>query len=104
MKDQIDNRLEPSTCVHCASPLVQPTDWARVDDREWEVRIRCPECYKDYAVSLSHDQVSDLSYAVEDGFRCLLDALDELDHEIFEKECEAIINALRTNNLYPMDF
>jgi hypothetical protein len=84
--------------------LVQPTEWARVDDSEWRVTLRCPECYRGYDVSLTQDQVNEFSYLIEEGFRCLLEAVDRLDHEAFETECEAIIGALRSDNLFPMDF
>ncbi|MHB9148968.1 MAG: hypothetical protein ACYC33_02605 [Thermoleophilia bacterium] len=104
MTDRTDSRLQPSTCVHCASPLVQPTEWARVDDSQWLVSVRCPECYRGYEVSLTQEQVKELSYVVEEGFRSLLEVIDQLDHEAFEGECETIIEALRSDNLYPMDF
>lgn len=83
---------------------MQPTEWARVDDSQWRVSIRCPECYRGYEVSLTQEQMIDLSYVVEEGFRCLLEVMDQLDHEAFEAECESIIGALRSDNLFPMDF
>ncbi len=83
---------------------MQPTEWARIDDSAWRVTLRCPECYRGHAVTLTQDQVTEFSHVVEEGFRCLLEVLDRLDHEAFESECELIISALRGGNLYPMDF
>jgi len=104
LTDRIDKQLKPSTCVHCASPLVQATEWARMDDSEWRVTLRCPECYRAYDVSLTQDQVKEFASIIEEGFRRLLDLMNQLDYEAFETDCEAIIGALRSGNLYPMDF
>jgi hypothetical protein len=48
--------------------------------------------------------VNEFTLEIEEGFRCLLEALDKLDQEAFEAECSLIIEALKNNNLYPMDF
>lgn len=66
--------------------------------------MRCPECFVTYEASLSQDQVNRFSYTIEEGFQQLLEAVDQLDHEAFETECRAFIEAIRSDNLYPMDF
>ena len=48
--------------------------------------------------------MNEFTVEIEEGFRRLLDALEKLDQEAFEAECSLIIDALRNDNLYPMDF
>ena len=104
MAEPVDNRARVDLCARCASPLVQPLDWTRLDDEHWQVTIRCPECFDTYDVVLSQEEVNALSYKLEEGFQCLLDAVDELDRETFEAECLVFIEAVWSDNIYPMDF
>jgi len=104
MKDPVHKKQEPQVCTRCASHLAQPQDWLRMDDSTWQVTVRCPECYVRYDVTLDQDQVNRLSYALEGGFQQLLEEVDRLDHEAFEEDCRALIHALRSDSIYPMDF
>ena len=91
-------------CRSCASLLLQPTEWVHVDEQRWQVSMRCPECYEAYDVVLEQDEVNEFSYHLEHGFQCLLEAVDQLDQEAFETECETFIAAVRADGVYPMDF
>lgn len=102
--DQVDKRIEPHLCTHCSSHLVQPHEWTRMDEEAWQVSMRCPECFARYEMTLSQDQVNRFSYTLEEGFQQLLEAVEQLDHEAFECDCHTFIEALRSGNLYPMDF
>jgi len=104
VKDPVDKKVEPEVCTRCASHLAQPQDWLRIDDASWQVTVRCPECYVRYDIVLDQDQVNHLSYALEGGFQRLLEEVDRLDHEVFEDDCRALIQALRSDSIYPMDF
>ncbi|MCZ7663999.1 MAG: hypothetical protein M5U22_14210 [Thermoleophilia bacterium] len=104
MAEPVDKRAQVHICSACASPLVQPQDWTHVDDEHWEVTLRCPECFESYAMVLTQEDVNALSYSLEEGFQSLLDAVDQLDREAFEAECQQFIEAVWSNNIYPMDF
>lgn len=75
-----------------------------MDETQWQVSLRCPECFATYEMALSQDKVNQFSYTIEEGFQQLLEAVDELDHEAFETDCNVFIYALRSGNVYPMDF
>ena len=92
------------TCRFCSSQLVQPTEWSRLEERCWEVALRCPECWESYAVILDQEDVNDFSYYLECAFKALLDSIEELDREAFEAECDRFIAAVWANNVMPMDF
>lgn len=105
VKEGTDNKqTNPGVCVYCASLLVQPTQWSQDDEELWCVTLRCPECYRAYETQLTQEQVNEFTVEIEEGFRHLLDALEKLDQEAFEAECSLIIEALNSDNLYPMDF
>ena len=91
-------------CRTCSSPLVQPTEWVHLDEQRWEVSMRCPECQALYDAVLEQEEVNEFSYHLEHGFQCLLEAVDQLDQEAFEAECETFIVAVWADGVYPMDF
>lgn len=66
-------------CRSCSSPLVQASGWTKEDDDHWRVRLWCPECWHDEAAVIDKPQAAFLSVAVEEGFACILDALEGLD-------------------------
>ncbi len=92
------------TCRRCSSSLVQPIEWNRLDERSWEVVVRCPECWESYPVVLDQDDVNEFSYFLESAFKTMLDAIKELDHEAFEADCERFATALWANHVLPEDF
>ena len=104
MKERIDRQTRSGVCVYCSSPLVQPTEWNQDSDELWWVTLRCPECFRNYDKKLTQEQVHEFTLEIEDGFRLLLEAIEQLDQEAFEAECQLIIKALNDDNLYPMDF
>ncbi len=66
-------------CRSCSSPLVQAADWEQEDDRQWRLRLWCPDCGFEQVAILDRPQVVYLSLAVEEGFACVLEALAELE-------------------------
>lgn len=90
-------------CRSCSSPLIQPLEWLRMDD-QWQVLVHCPECENVYELSLDQEAVNHFSYELEAGFQSLLEAIEELDRDLFRVECETFIAAVRAGQIYPMDF
>lgn len=66
-------------CRSCSSPLVQASGWTKENDEHWHVRLWCPECWHEQMAVLDRAQAAYLSVAVEEGFACVLEALEGLD-------------------------
>jgi hypothetical protein len=66
-------------CRYCASPLVQASGWTKEDERHWNVRLWCPECWQEQRVVLDRAQAAYLSLAIEEGFARVLEAFEGLD-------------------------
>jgi hypothetical protein len=64
-------------CQSCSSPLVQVTQWIRQDEAGWLVSFSCPECGLERSSLIDQQQAELLSFAVEEGFAVLLEALSE---------------------------
>ena len=72
-------------CKSCGSPLVQASDWARVDEAHWSMRLWCPECSHEVTAILDQAQASYLSLAIEEGFALMLETLAELGSEAVDQ-------------------
>jgi hypothetical protein len=66
-------------CRACCSPLIQFTDWTRIDGQNWHVRLRCPECGDEREADLEQPHVRFLSIAIEEGFALMLESLVQLE-------------------------
>jgi hypothetical protein len=66
-------------CRFCSSPLVQASGWTKQDESHWQVRLWCPECWRERTMVLDRAQASYLSLAVEEGFASVLEAFEGLD-------------------------
>jgi hypothetical protein len=104
MSDPVKKQTQACRCRACSSQLVQPLEWTRLNEQHWVVEIRCPECGTCYELTLDQEQINDFSYSLECAFQSLLDAIEEIDREVFVTECEQFIAALWSENIQPMDF
>lgn len=104
MPEPINKQQAAHICRTCGSSLVQPTDWVHVEGHRWRVSMRCPECSAVYDLALEQHDIHELSYELEHGFQCLLEAIDQLDQQAFASECETFIAAVWAGALFPMDF
>jgi hypothetical protein len=102
--EPINKQQAAHICKTCGSSLVQPVDWVHVEAHRWQVSMRCPECYAVYDLALEQDDVNEFSYQLEHGFQCLLEAIEQLDHQAFECACETFISAMWADAVLPMDF
>lgn len=104
MQEPINKQKAAHICRTCGSSLVQPIDWVHVEEHRWRVSMRCPECCSLYDLALEQEDVNEFSYQLEHGFQCLLEAIDYLDQQAFECECETFIAAVWADAVFPMDF
>ena len=84
MTSKSDNQPRPATalavfCRFCSSPLVQASDWTKEDESHWNVRLWCPECWREQMIVLDRAQAAYLSLAVEEGFATVLETFEGLD-------------------------
>jgi hypothetical protein len=93
-----------NVCSACASPFLQPIDWQRLDFFTWKITVSCPNCHRTSESVMTEDEVRELYNSVQEGLRSLKGALEELEKVSFQSECQAIILALRSDSVYPMDF
>jgi hypothetical protein len=75
-------------CRACCSPLIQFSDWNKIDGRNWHVRLWCPECGYEREADLEQPHVSFLSLAIEEGFALVLESLAQLESGAFTKAFE----------------
>ena len=67
-------------------------------------RSAAPSAAACYELTLDQEQINDFSYSLECAFQSLLDAIEEIDREVFAAECEQFIAAVWSDNVQPMDF
>ncbi len=94
----------PHICPICASDLVYPVDWTRIDDSHWRLTLRCPNCELSRDVVLARDGVEHFNRLLCHGAQILAHEADELSHQYFEEEGEKLVAALRANLILPIDF
>jgi len=88
-------------CRSCASPLVQAADWSQEDESRWKVRLWCPECGFEQTAILDRPQVTHLSFAIEEGFACLLEALTELGASFSADSGLDLVKKARSERIEP---
>ena len=93
-----------NVCTTCSAPYLQPVDWQRLDFFTWKITVSCPNCQRVEDLVLTEDEVRDLYNSVQLGLQSMKAALKEMEKEAFETECRTLITALRSGNVYPMDF
>lgn len=104
MKEEVDScPSEPVTpnvfCQACASPLVQALDWEQESASCWHVRLWCPECGYERAVTLDRPHLFCLSLAIEEGFAWVLEALSEFDAVLSESVSVDLARRARTDRI-----
>lgn len=91
-------------CARCASTLIQPMKWTRIGSGEWDIVVRCPECFCVTVVRCTDDQVHLFQNMLEAASRELAESADMLDRQVFKETCDRFARALRTDQICPMDF
>jgi hypothetical protein len=104
MSDSAGSRREPNVCGNCSAPFLQPDCWSRLDFNTWKLTVSCPNCLQETDLVLVEEEVRELYQSIETGLHEIRMALEELEREAFEGECRTLIQALRSNSVYPMDF
>jgi hypothetical protein len=91
-------------CVLCASPLVQPYDWAAEGPSHWRVMLRCPDCGALREGLFTQQAVDRLADELDRGSGVLIRALDRLTRENMAAELEVLVKAFEHDLILPSDF
>jgi hypothetical protein len=91
-------------CGHCSSPLIQPVEWTPVSAGEWVVSVRCPECHTAGSLHLSDEQVNRFRNMLDEATYGLQETAAMLDGQVFKESCKSFVQALRADQICPMDF
>ena len=90
-------------CPHCASELVQPSDWADGDVGR-SLTLTCPNCDWQESGFYERDQVHELEDKLDEGLADLLGDLRRLAHANMADHVERFVAALQRDLILPEDF
>ena len=93
-----------NVCPVCRSALVYPTDWQRTGSATWELKLRCPNCETQRAVTLDREGVEQFNRVLYEGSEALAKQAEQLTRLHFEEEAERFVQALDEDQILPMDF
>jgi hypothetical protein len=91
-------------CPECKCELVQPVSWDEVESGQWELELRCPNCYWTDDGVYGLDQVEQLEEKLDEGVEAVLADLQRLAHANMEDQVDRFIAALRAGQILPEDF
>ena len=91
-------------CPCCTSELVYPTDWAPVDEGNWAVDLRCPDCEWLGGGIYAQVVVDRFDEALDAGTEQLLTDLGLLTRANMEDGVERFTAALWAGDIQPEDF
>lgn len=107
MKESMDNDMSRTFAPHifcraCASPLVQASDWRLDDESFWYVRLWCPECGFEQGAVLDRAQSTYLSFAIEEGFAVMLEALAQMSADASAPADHDLVRKAQTERIEPV--
>ena len=91
-------------CPGCFGERVHPLEWREVEDRRWQLEVRCPDCrWRTVGVfeQAEIDRYDDLLAAETDR---LIAELERFTRENMEEHLERFRLALEQDVIEPMDF
>jgi hypothetical protein len=94
----------PSACPLCDSDLLYPVDWARNNQGDWNLRLRCPNCETQRHIILRREGVEALNRTLYLRAQALAREADTVSRTNFEEEAAKLVEALYLDLILPMDF
>ena len=107
MGQAISNRpddVQMHVCNECGSDLVYPVIWEEAGPREWDVTLRCPECYLTERGTFDQDDCGLFDDVIEAGKDALERGYKRLVKENMKEEIDLFACALAADAIQPMDF
>jgi hypothetical protein len=91
-------------CPNCGSDRVHPTDWAEVDDRHWQLDVRCPDCRWRATEVYDEAEVERYDDVLNDGTDALIADLERITQENMSDHLARFTRALESDGIMPIDF
>ena len=91
-------------CTACSSELVYPTGWDEVDDENWQVQLRCPDCEHLREGVFAQATVEAFDEQLDTGTDALTADYRRLCRANMAEEVERFTAALDSDAILPEDF
>lgn len=91
-------------CQHCGSKLVEPVAWREREPGQWQLTLRCPECWRTSTSIHPAAEVEQLDQTLDAAQGSILADLYSLSRANMVADVEQFIGALRSDLVLPEDF
>jgi hypothetical protein len=91
-------------CPECGCDLIQPVSCDEVGPSQWELSLRCPNCWWTGGGVYEQDAVERLEDKFDEGVAAILTDLKRLAHANMEDEVNRFVSALTVDLILPEDF
>lgn len=99
-----DEESELHLCPRCAGDLVYPVSWEERSGDLWRIERRCPNCEWSHTGEFTQDEVELFDDVLNEGTEELLVSLRNFARANMEEDVERLIEAIRLDQIEPMDF
>lgn len=91
-------------CQSCDSDLVYPVDWDEAGTSDWEVLLRCPNCWAEREGRFTQAEVEAYDEQLDDGADALARCYTRLLRANMAEEIDRFTAALHAGHVLPEDF
>jgi hypothetical protein len=78
--------------------------WERIGAGEWQLLVRCPECFAQGSLYLDDIRARQFQNLLDEATREIEEYADYLDRQSFKESMDSFVQALRKDLICPMDF
>lgn len=98
------HRAELEVCPACAQTMVYPVSWQEIDNDQWLIDMRCPDCEHTYRGAFAHADVERFDDVLNRGTDAMIDLCELLTRENMQHDVEQLIFAINNDHILPCDF
>ncbi len=91
-------------CHRCKQDLCYPTAWAEIEDDQWQLWLRCPNCENCPKITATHEEVERYDEILNQGTDALIDQTEQLSQHNFACWADDFIEAINNDAIWPEDF
>jgi hypothetical protein len=91
-------------CPQCSCELVQPVSWSEAANGQWELTLRCPNCWWSADGLYGEKEVHALEDQLDMGLEDMLEDLQRLTQANMADQAERFATALQADQILPEDF
>lgn len=93
-----------SVCTSCSADRVYPVEWMEIENEQWEMDLRCPDCEHRTALVCTHEEAELFDDALNTATDSIMDSLEQLSRTNMEEDIRRLAYALEHDLLLPSDF